>query len=85
MQEKDMVNDILSMTNSSLTSYAAMITQSSNPTLRQTLQQLRNDGESFQYNLYKIAEQKGYYKPSANATPEDVRQVQTIFTAATTK
>lgn len=84
MQEKDMVNDVLSMTNSSLTNYAAMITQCSNPNLRQTLQQLRNDGESFQYNFYKIAEQKGHYKPAAYATTEDVRQVQTIFTAATT-
>lgn len=62
MQDKEMVNDILSQINSSLTGYANVITQSSNPQLRQTIQQIRNNCETFQYDLYKLAEQKGYYQ-----------------------
>jgi len=46
MQDKEMVNDVLSQINSSLTGYANAIAQSSNPQLRQTLpankKQLRN-------------------------------------------
>lgn len=75
MQEKDMVNDVLSMVNSSLTGYASAIAQASNPQLRQALQQIRNSDEIFQYNLYKLAEQKGYYKPAQQANQSDIMQV----------
>ena len=51
MQEKEMVNDVLSQINSSLTGYASVIAQSSNPQLRQTIQQIRNSCETFQYDL----------------------------------
>jgi len=50
MQDKEMVNDVLSQINSSLTGYANAIAQSSNPQLRQTLQQIRNSCETFQYD-----------------------------------
>lgn len=79
MQEKDMVNDILSSVNSNLTGYANSISQASNTQLRQTLQQIRNNCETFQYDLYKLAEQKGYYKPAAMADPTDVNQVKATF------
>jgi len=75
MQEKDMVNDVLSMINSSITGYANVIVQTSNQQLRQTLQQIRNSDETFQYNLYKLAEQKGYYKPAQQADQQDIIQV----------
>ncbi|NLZ28169.1 MAG: spore coat protein, partial [Firmicutes bacterium] len=39
MNEKDMVNDVLSMVNSTLGDYAFAISESSNQQLRQTLQQ----------------------------------------------
>ena len=80
MQEKDMVNDILSMVNSSLTGYANVIAQSSEQNLRQTLQQIRNSDEQFQYQLYKVAEQKGYYQPAEPASPQEIQQVKSIFT-----
>lgn len=75
MQEKDMVNDILSMVNSSITGYANVITQACNPQFRQTMQQIRNNCETFQYDLYKVAEQKGYYKPAKQADQSDMQQV----------
>jgi len=75
MQEKAMVNDVLSMINSSLTGYATVIAQTSNPQLRQTIQQIRNNDENFQYELYKLAEQKGYYKPAQQADQNSIMQV----------
>lgn len=79
MQEKDMVNDVLSMINSSLTGYANVITQSSDQNLRQTIQQLRNSDEQFQFQLYKMAEQKGYYKPAQQAEMQEIQQVKSTF------
>lgn len=79
MQEKDMVNDVLSQMNSSLTGYANVIAQASNQQFRQAIQQIRNGCETFQYDLYKLAEQKGYYKPAAPAGQSDIQQVKTQF------
>lgn len=79
MQEKDMVNDVLSMVNNSLTGYANVISQASNQQLRSAIQQIRNGDETFQYDLYKLAEQKGYYKPSAQADQSDVQRVKSMF------
>ncbi len=75
MKEKDMVNDLLTQINSSLTGYASVISQSSNPQFRQTIQQIRNNCETFQYDLYKLAEQKGFYKAAAQADQAEIMQV----------
>ena len=75
MDEKTMVNDILSNVKSSLTAYQTAISETENMALRQTLQQMRNGDESFQYELFKVAETKGYYKPAA---PASVDEIQTI-------
>jgi len=79
MDEKTMVNDTLSMINSSLTGYATFIAESNNVNLRQTLQQIRNNDETSQYDLYKLAEQKGFYKPAAMAPDVDVNTVKSLF------
>ena len=75
MQDKDMVNDVLSMINSSITGYANVITQTSNQQLRQTIQQIRDNDEKFQYELYKLAESKGFYKPAQTANPHEIQQI----------
>lgn len=82
MQEKDMVNDILSTINSSITNYSSIITQASNMQFRQTVQQMRNDSETFQFDLYKLAEQKGYYKPAIQANQDDIMQVKSQVTSS---
>ncbi|MBZ4645414.1 MAG: hypothetical protein PWR27_1860 [Petroclostridium sp.] len=79
MQERDMVNDVLSMLNSSIVGYSNVLVQAGNEQLRQTIAQLRAGDETFQYNLYKIAEQKGYYKPAAPADQTDIMQVKNQF------
>jgi spore coat protein CotF len=75
MNEKEMVNDVLSGVNASVGEYAKAIVQCSNGQLRQTLQQMRDGDERFQYDLYKIAEQKGYYKPAQSATSSEMQQL----------
>ena len=77
MDEKTMVNDILSNVKADLTAYQTAISESENMNLRQTFQQIRNSDESFQYELFKVANAKGYYKPAQKAT---VTEVQTLKT-----
>lgn len=75
MNEKDMVNDVLSMVKSSLSTYQKVISECSNQQLRQAIQQIRNQDENFQYQLYKAAEQKRYYSPAQMASSQDISQV----------
>ncbi len=75
MEEKAMVNDVLSSTKACLKDYEGAIIETANMELRQTLQNLRNSSESFQYELFKLAESKGYYTPAQNATQQEISQV----------
>lgn len=79
LQDKVMVNDALAMEKSSLTNYANVISECNNTQLRQTIQQIRNNCETSQYNLYKLAETKGFYQPAANADPNYIQQVRHSF------
>lgn len=81
MQEKDMVNDVLSMLKSSIAGYAHFITEAGNEEFRQTIQQMRNGDEKCQYDLFKIAQQKGYYKPAQAASPNDLQNVKSEFSS----
>lgn len=75
MDEKTMVNDILDNVKSDLSSYQNAIAECENMQLRQTLQQIRNNDESFQYELFKVAQTKGYYMPAAKATVTEIDNV----------
>ena len=77
MNEKTMVNDVLESVKASLTTYQTAISEAENTTLRQTFQQIRNSDESFQYELFKVAQAKGYYKPAAKATVTEISSVKT--------
>ena len=77
MDEKSMVNDILAGVKSDLTAYQTAITEAENMQLRQTFQQIRNNDENFQYELFKIAQSKGYYVPAQKATSTEVNNVKT--------
>ena len=77
MEEKTMVNDILGSVKADLRAYQTAISESENMQLRQTFQQIRNNDESFQYELFKIAETKGYYKPAQKATVTEIQTVKT--------
>ena len=75
MDEKTMVNDILAGVKSDLTAYQTAITEAENMQLRQTFQQIRNGDESFQFELFKIAQAKGYYKPAQKASVTEINTV----------
>lgn len=79
LADKVMVNDALSMEKSSLTNYAKAITECSNVQLRQTLQQIRNDCETSQFNLYTLAESKGFYQRAMDADTREIEQVKSQF------
>ena len=77
MDEKTMVNDILGNVKADLTAHQTAISESENMGLRQTFQQIRNNDESFQYELFRIAQTKGYYVPSQKATVTEINNVKT--------
>jgi spore coat protein CotF len=75
MEERYMVNDILQSMKSELATYERIIPETENIALRQTIQQIRNNDEAFQYELFKVAQVKGYYIQSDKATPEEINKV----------
>ena len=79
MDEKTMVNDVLSNVKSELTTYQTAITEAANQELRQTMQAIRNTNEAFQYELFKVAQTKGYYQPAAPATQTEITNVKNEF------
>ena len=80
MDEKTMVNDILKNIKSELTTYQNVISETENMGLRQTMQRIRNNGESFQYELFKAAQAKGYYKAAPKATKATVTEITALKT-----
>ncbi len=77
MDEKYMVNDILESVKAELTTYQGVISEAENIQLRQTIQQIRNNDEAFQYELFKVASSKGYYTPAGQATQDEINKVKT--------
>lgn len=75
MDEKTMINDVLEQTKSKLTCYQTAISETENIELRQTLKQLRDNLESFQYELFKVANSKGYYSPAQVASEKEIQKV----------
>ena len=58
MDEKYMVNDILESVKAELTTYQGVISEAENTQLRQTIQQIRNNDEAFQYEYLKLHQPK---------------------------
>lgn len=75
MDDKYMVNDILEGVKGDLKTLQGVINETENMGLRQTVQQMRNSSESFQYELFKIAQSKGFYIPAAKATQTEIDNV----------
>ncbi len=75
MEEKYMVNDILESLKAELTTYQGVILEAENIGFRQTIQQIRNNDEAFQYELFKVAQIKGYYTPAQKAPQAEINKV----------
>lgn len=75
LQDKAMVNDALSDEKTSLTFYANTISECANPSLRTAIQQIRDRCETSQYELFQLAQSKGYYQPAQMANETEIQQV----------
>ena len=75
LQDKTMVNDTLAMMKGKLNLFTQAISECANPNLRETLQQLRDTCETSQFNMYSLAESKGYYQPAMMAQDTEIQQV----------
>lgn len=75
MEEKYMVNDVLENVKSGIKDFEGAILECTNMELRQTVQNVRNTSENFQYELFKLAECKGYNSPAEPAKPEEISKV----------
>lgn len=79
MNEKTMVADTLASINGELVRYGEMISQTENPQLKQMLKQMRNQCETSQEEIYKIARERQYYVPAQQAAKEEVEHVRSIL------
>jgi spore coat protein CotF len=75
MEEKYMIHDILNNSQTEIIDYTNAIIQSEDLLLRQSLQNIRNEQESFRYDLFKLANSKGYYSPVTQAKPENIAKI----------
>ncbi len=75
MDEKEMVLDVLNGLKAGIANYAKIITECNDEQLRKTFQQMRDGDEKFQYELYKIADEKGYYTPAQKANDMECKNV----------
>jgi len=82
MDEKAMVSDTLVSINGELKGFGDMIAQTENPQLKQTLKQIRNQCETSQEEIYKIAREKQYYVPAQKASQEEIQHVKSILTSS---
>ena len=83
MDEKTMVSDALTGINGELKLFGDMIAQTEEPSLKQTLKEMRNKCEMSQEELYQIARAKQYYVPAAKATEEEIQHVKSLFREST--
>jgi spore coat protein CotF len=81
LQDKAMINDALADVKTDLTSYATAISECANPALRSTIQDIRNKCETTHYELFSMAQEKGFYQPASQATSEEIGQVRSQFSS----
>lgn len=79
MEEKYMVNDTLQDSKEFVKSLNETILESDNLEFRQMIMLLRNSAESFEGNLSKIAETKGYYISSPKADESEIIALRKLF------
>lgn len=80
MQEREILLDLLSGAKHSVNCYTTAIMEGSNQQLRSTFQTLRDEAEQMQYQLYQMAEQKGYYHSAPGANQNDIQHIKQSLT-----
>lgn len=75
MTEKTGISDVLSTLNATISLINYSIQQSNDKNFRDPLITSRNSLENYQWQIYLIAKEKGYYVPAAPAGQADIDQV----------
>ena len=75
MEEKNMINDIIEGYKGVLKNFDNAILECRNMELRQLFQNQRNSYESFQYEITRLAESKGYYLPDIPASQNEINNI----------
>jgi spore coat protein CotF len=73
--EREMVLDALQVSKSGAVKLTQAATESSNPALRQTLLQMRNNCEQSQQQIGQLAQSKRFYIPAPPAGLQDVASI----------
>ena len=79
MEEKNMVNDVQEGCIAFLKEYQNSIVECNNMEFRQLLQNFRNNYESFQFEILKLAESKVYYDLEEKATIAEITKIRNEF------
>ncbi len=75
MDEKYILLDVLETLKNDLKIYQDMILKTSNTNLRQIFQQIRNEKEAFEYDLFKTISLKGYITSPVSCLKQDIYDV----------
>lgn len=75
MDDKTMCVDALTVIRFEIRKYQGIILDTENSELRQIFQQIRNNNESLQYELFKVAKCNKYYIYSEKSTPNQIKNV----------
>ncbi len=73
--EREMTLDTLDITKTGIVELTQAATECSNPALRQTILQMRNQYEQSQQQIGQLAQTLQYYIPAPPANPQDISLV----------
>ena len=73
--DREMTLDALEIAKTGAVTFTQAATETSNPTIRQTLLQMRSQCEQAQQLLGQYAQVKNYYKPAPPAPHQDVAAI----------
>lgn len=79
LNEKDVLNDLLTMEKQITSAYNVGITEASCKNLRQTLTTSLNDTQTIQYNVFDAMRKHGWYQ-TKDAADADVNNAKNKFT-----
>lgn len=81
-QDKEMGSDVLDMLKHQCVGLTKAAIECSNADLRNTLMQMRQFCEAAQWEMYRLAEQKGWYLPASPAEHQQIQRVRQYLQGA---
>ncbi|KUO51960.1 MAG: hypothetical protein APF76_06925 [Desulfitibacter sp. BRH_c19] len=79
LTDKDMAMDSLEATKHFVSELTKAAMECSNPSLKNTITQMRNRTEQSQQEIAQITQSKGWYMPSPPADHSDIQRTQQFF------